>query len=141
MKEKIVFVLYKDKELKSVKKFENTIQKKYGFIPSKELSRKIINYQVKKYGHSLDGGDGIERTKWQCLKNKNRRDREKERDSRRKKEKAYLDKLERKNSKYTIEKDKVLKQWILWERDGSLKIERYRSKYAKECKIKLRGMK
>ena len=141
MKEKIVFVLYKDKELKSVKKFENTIQKKYGFIPSKELSRKIINYQVKKYGHSLDGGDGIERTKWQRLKNKNRRDREKERDSRRKKEKAYLDKLERKNSKYTIEKDKVLKQWILWERDGSLKIERYRSKYAKECKIKLRGMK
>lgn len=43
--------------------------------------------------------------------------------------------------KYTIEKDKVLKKWILWERDRNLKIERYRSKYAKECKIKLRGMK
>lgn len=43
--------------------------------------------------------------------------------------------------KYTIEKDKILKQWILWERDGSLKIERYRSKYARECKAKLRGLK
>ncbi|MCQ2978235.1 MAG: hypothetical protein MJ245_00360 [Clostridia bacterium] len=54
-KEELAFEEYKDKNLFNAKKFKKDIKKKFGFEPDGSLYRKIINYQIKKYGHALEG--------------------------------------------------------------------------------------
>lgn len=39
-------------------------------------------------------------------------------------------------AKYVVEKDRILKCWILWKQEKNLKIEIFRCKYAKDCKAK-----
>ena len=38
-----------------------------------------------------------------------------------------------KKEKYVIEKDPILKMWIVFENLGSLKMDRFKSKKKKEC--------
>lgn len=54
-REKILFPLYKDKDIHTVKGIENDVQKHYGFMPSKEFTREILNYKTKKYGYYSSG--------------------------------------------------------------------------------------
>lgn len=39
-----------------------------------------------------------------------------------------------KKEKYVIEKEPILKMWIVFENLGSLKMDRFKSKKKKECK-------
>ena len=50
----LIFEMFKDKIVINAEKFRYLIQRDYGFIPSSALYRRIINYQVKKYGTQLD---------------------------------------------------------------------------------------
>lgn len=52
--DKLIFEAYKDKALISMEKFRYKIKSNFGTIPSSDLYRKIINYQIKKYGKQLD---------------------------------------------------------------------------------------
>lgn len=52
-KENIIFEKCKDDEVGSSRLFKAKCKKKYGFEPSNDLYRKIVNYQIKTYGHSL----------------------------------------------------------------------------------------
>lgn len=51
--EKLIFEAYKDKYIYNAKKFKKSIKSDYGFEPSSDLYRNIINYQIKKYGKQL----------------------------------------------------------------------------------------
>ena len=71
-----LFDKYKDEPIVSVRKFNNDIYLKYGFIPTSDLSREIINYQVKKYGHQLteNGLKIFKPTHSQCVSTRKRRE-------------------------------------------------------------------
>lgn len=51
--EKIIFNMYKDTELGTVKDFKSKLMKKFKGINWYELYARITNYQIKKYGTSL----------------------------------------------------------------------------------------
>lgn len=58
-KEEYLFTQYKDKAIKNATQFKGEIRKKYGVleVDLTELYRKIVNYQIKKYGkHLIDDG-------------------------------------------------------------------------------------
>lgn len=59
-RENLIFEAYKNKAFDGSKKFKTEVKNNYGFEPSSDLYRKIVNYQVKKYGHSLSGSKVIE---------------------------------------------------------------------------------
>lgn len=50
----LIYEAYKDKILVNGVRFKENIKRDYGFVPSSALYRKIINYQIKKYGNQLD---------------------------------------------------------------------------------------
>lgn len=67
-KEQTIFELEKNNPVRSSKKFKEYIKNKYGKdIDSKNLYIEIVNYQVKKYGATLDNfieyDSGLERRK------------------------------------------------------------------------------
>lgn len=53
-KENIIFENEKNRAFKNNNEFKESINKKYKYTPSSNLYRKIINYQIKKFGKSLD---------------------------------------------------------------------------------------
>lgn len=55
-----LFDKYKDIAITPFEKFNNEILLKYGFVPSTNLKAKIINYQIQRYGSSLQGRRYIE---------------------------------------------------------------------------------
>ena len=52
-KENLLFEEYKDTPLRSAKGLFNDIKKKYDYDSSSDLYKKIVNYQIKKYGDVL----------------------------------------------------------------------------------------
>lgn len=54
MTEELLFTMFKDTELVSAKKFKAKI-KKYKVDDPTELYKRIVNYQVKKYGRTIGG--------------------------------------------------------------------------------------
>lgn len=52
-KENLLFEKYKDKQVRSCKGLFNDIKREYDYEVSSDLYKKIINYQIKKYGSSL----------------------------------------------------------------------------------------
>lgn len=52
-KEKLIFEAYKNKVIKSADVLRKEIKDNYGFEPSSDLYREILNYQIKKYGSAL----------------------------------------------------------------------------------------
>lgn len=52
--EELIFNIYKDAPLGTVSKFRNKLVKKFKGINWYELYAKINNYQIKKYGASLN---------------------------------------------------------------------------------------
>lgn len=57
-REQLIYEAYKNKPLANSESFKKEIRKNYGFIPSTELYKKIINYQVKNFGKTLDNCAG-----------------------------------------------------------------------------------
>jgi hypothetical protein len=51
--DKMIYEIYKDKVVNGSCYFKRKVKSDYGYIPSSDLYRKIINYQVKKYGKQL----------------------------------------------------------------------------------------
>ena len=51
--EEFIYHAYKDKAIVSADKFKKTVMKDYKVKPSSEVIRRIINYQIKKYGSTL----------------------------------------------------------------------------------------
>lgn len=54
-KEQATYEFEKDSAFSGAREFRIKINDKYGFIPSSDLYRRIINYQIKKYGVPLAG--------------------------------------------------------------------------------------
>lgn len=52
-KENLLFEEFKDTPLRSAKGLFNDIKKKYDYEPSSDLYKKIVNYQIEKYGSPL----------------------------------------------------------------------------------------
>lgn len=52
-KEQLIFEEYKDRYLWSANKFKNEIKTKYGIKVSSDLYKKLINYQINKYGSQI----------------------------------------------------------------------------------------
>lgn len=50
----LIYEAYKDKPLCSMAVFKREIRTNYGFLPNSFLYRKIINYQIEKYGKQLE---------------------------------------------------------------------------------------
>lgn len=42
--------------------------------------------------------------------------------------------------RYSIEKDKIYKQWVLWRQTGSLKVEIEKNKYIKPLKERMKEL-
>ena len=53
-KEELIFAMFKDTELISAKKFKVKV-KKYKVDDPTELYKRIVNYQIKKYGKTIGG--------------------------------------------------------------------------------------
>ena len=51
--DKLIYEAYKNTPLESSEKFRKRVQNDYGVIPSFNLYREIINYQVETYGGTL----------------------------------------------------------------------------------------
>lgn len=51
--DKMIYESYKDKCINGTGYFKRKIKQDYGLIPSSDLYRKIVNYQIKKYGKQL----------------------------------------------------------------------------------------
>lgn len=52
-KEQAIYEFEKDKAFSGANEFRTRIKEKYGFVPNSNLYRRIINYQIKKYGEPL----------------------------------------------------------------------------------------
>jgi len=57
-KNQVVLELEKDKAWYNAQQFRTVIEKEYGFVPSTEVYLKIVNYQIEKYGTSLQARSG-----------------------------------------------------------------------------------
>jgi hypothetical protein len=53
-REQLIFEAYKNRAVPSSRFFRIRIIREYGFEPSSDLYRTLVNYQVKKYGKKLD---------------------------------------------------------------------------------------
>lgn len=94
--EKLMFEVYKDKELGGARIFKARIKEQYGYKVSSDLYAKLVNYQVNKYGEPIYAkrtSDGFD--KWRYLKNQNQRKRSKELASRRYQTISFIERAEK----------------------------------------------
>lgn len=59
-KEQFIFEAYKKKVLKTCKEFKREIKETFGFEPSTDLYTMLTNYQIKRYGSTLEGSNVVE---------------------------------------------------------------------------------
>lgn len=60
-KEEVVFEIEKDKPFNGVREFTYLVVRKYGFKPSSDLYRRVVNYQIEKYGTTANYPNWIDR--------------------------------------------------------------------------------
>lgn len=135
-KENLIFETYKNRSLQNAGKFKKEIEKKYGLKPSFNLYKKIINYQIKTYGYSLEKDSGIGYNKWFAHKHPKLRKYHNELLIKNRKQQAYLEKLEKRakrNNVYSIEKDSILNCYIVWEVYKNCKAEVFRARLKRDC--------
>lgn len=53
-KEKLIFEEYKETVIKTSADFKKEVKEKYNFVASSNLYAKIVNYQIEKYGATLN---------------------------------------------------------------------------------------
>lgn len=97
--EELIFNVYKDKDVISAKYFKEIIKKDYGYNASSGLYRKIINYQVKKYGRTLQKIDEREYVKWFGSKTNKSRTSQKNSAYRRVKTEMFIERVENEKDK------------------------------------------
>ena len=88
--EQLIFEAYKDKDVRSAVYFKDLIKKEYGYKVSSDLYAKIINYQVNKYGVTLQNLNQVEYVNYFGLKSNKIRNRHKEVVDRRKRNKSLI---------------------------------------------------
>lgn len=71
--EQLIFEAYKDKYIRSSEAFKQLIKKDYGYEVKSDLYKKIVNYQIKKYGISLSNLGSREYDKYFSQRESNRR--------------------------------------------------------------------
>lgn len=98
-KENIVFEEYKEKVLKKAKDFRDEVKKQHGFEPSSDLYKRIINYQIKKYGTTLVGSYVIEEIKNFGNKKRTVRLKRIESNERKRKCKEFIERIDKKRGK------------------------------------------
>lgn len=89
-KAQVVLELEKDNAFYSSKHFRNKILEKYGFIPDSDIYKKIVNYQIDKYGETLSPWLGNSKT----FLTTNRRNKQNERAVRRYHSRKILERIE-----------------------------------------------
>ena len=57
-KSQVVLELEKDNAFYNAQHFKRKITQKYGLVPTTEMYLKVVNYQIKKYGITLDARSG-----------------------------------------------------------------------------------
>lgn len=95
--DKLIYEVYKDRAVNGMNYFKKKIKSDYGIIPSSALYRKIINYQIEKYGKQLNVDLGREYERLFYEKNKKNRKNNVERANRRNSQNKILDRLENEN--------------------------------------------
>lgn len=91
--EQLIFEAYKDKNIKGAGYFKKLIQANYGFKVSSDLYTKIINYQVKTYGITLNYCDRGSYDKYFYLKSFKNRRKQRELVDRKYYEKAFIERI------------------------------------------------
>lgn len=97
--EELIFNAYKDKDVISAKHFKGVIKKDFDYKASSDLYRKIINYQVKKYGVTLTNLNEREYVKYFGLRSNKLRNKNKEVTSRRTKTERFIERVENEKNK------------------------------------------
>ena len=100
--EQLIFEAYKDKDVRSAVYFKDLIKKEYGYKVSSDLYAKIINYQVNKYGVTLQNLNQVEYVNYFGLKSNKIRNRHKEVVDRRERTERFIKRIENEKSKRTI---------------------------------------
>ena len=66
--EELLFHQYKDQPLTSAKKFKNDITKNFEYVNCSDLYRRIVNYQIEKYGCALNVRTYEENRREECIR-------------------------------------------------------------------------
>lgn len=93
--EKLIFEAYKDKYIKSSEAFKQLIKKEYGYEVKTELYIKICNYQIKKYGCSLNNSVGREYSKYFTQKESTKRYWKRQADMHRERDRRSIERIEK----------------------------------------------
>lgn len=93
--EKLIFEAYKDKYIKSSKWFKEEILKNYKYTVSTETYKKILNYQIKKYGRTIQDAASTDFINYFNLKKSQARENHKEIMDRRYKAEKALERMEK----------------------------------------------
>ena len=93
--EQLIFEVYKDKFIRSSKAFKDEILKSYGYVASTELYKRIMNYQIKRYGRTLQDIETREYVKWFGLKSKRLREKGKRVADRKYETRKFLERIEK----------------------------------------------
>lgn len=102
--EQLIYEAYKDKYIRSSEAFKQLIKKNYGYEVTSDLYRKIINYQVEKYGISLSNLGTREYDKYFSQRESNRRFWKRKKDAFRTKCIRRLQEIEESRCKETIKR-------------------------------------
>ena len=107
--EQLIFEAYKDKDVRSAVYFKDLIKKDYGIKVTSDLYRKIINYQVEKYGVTLQNLDYREYIKYFGLKSTKIRNKNKWTVDRREQTKNLIERVEKYEKNKRIAENKKTK--------------------------------
>lgn len=93
--EQLIFEVYKDKFVRSSKAFKQEILNNYKYEVSFELYKRIMNYQIKRYGRTLQDIETREYVKWFGLKSKRLREKGKRVADRKYETRKFLERIEK----------------------------------------------
>lgn len=102
-KSQVVLELEKDNAFYNAAQFKVVIEKKYGFIPDNSVYLKIINYQIDRYGESLNPRQG-NRPRFLSRK---QRERQKDRNYRKYHEDALIERAEKREKENMVHAGKT----------------------------------
>lgn len=97
--EKLIFEAFKDKYIRNAEAFRQYIKKEYNYEVSTDLYKKIVNYQVKKYGETLSNRVQREYNKYFYQKDSLQRARRRKSNAEKQTEERWMKKIEKKKYK------------------------------------------
>ena len=84
----------KDRSFKNSQEFKKEIKSNYGLMPSSDLYRKIINYQIRTYGKQLEKNAQRDWIKYFGLKSNKERKNGINRIGERRKQRSFIERVE-----------------------------------------------